>query len=252
MKSSLMFILLLFNSFAAPDNVITRFKIPEGYHQCAVKSGSFAAWLQNLPLKPAGTQTKTYKGDIARTDVYTAAVVDMSVGNQDLQQCADAVMRLRGEYLYQQKSYKAISFNFVSGFKCDYLHYANGYRYSNGEWVLKAKKDYTYPAFMRYMTLIFSYAGTLSLEKELHPVTNADELKAGDIFIHGGSPGHCFIVMDVVENDKHQKQFLLAQSFMPAQNIQVLQYGSPWFNMDKHSDMAYGELIARNYLRRFE
>ena len=104
MKSSLMFILLLFNSFAAPDNVITRFKIPEGYHQCAVKSGSFAAWLQNLPLKPAGTQTKTYKGDIARTDVYTAAVVDMSVGNQDLQQCADAVMRLRGEYLYQQKA----------------------------------------------------------------------------------------------------------------------------------------------------
>jgi hypothetical protein len=102
------------------------------------------------------------------------------------------------------------------------------------------------------MTLVFSYAGTLSLEKELHPVTNADELKTGDIFIHGGSPGHCFIVMEVVENDKHQKQFLLAQSFMPAQNIQVLQYGTPWFSMDKHSDIPYGELIAKNYLRKFD
>lgn len=84
MKSTLMLILLLFNGFAMPDNVITRFKIPEGYHQCTAKPGSFAAFLQNLPLKPAGTQTKTYTGDVARTDIYTAAVVDMSVGNQDL------------------------------------------------------------------------------------------------------------------------------------------------------------------------
>jgi hypothetical protein len=252
MKYSLIGFLLLFNSLAAPDNVLTRFKTPEGYRQCAVKPDSFAAYLQSLPLKPVGTQTKTYKGDVARTDVYTAAVVDMSIGNQDLQQCADAVMRLRGEYLYQQKDYKAISFNFVSGFKCDYIHYADGYRYRNDRWVLKAKKDYSYPAFMRYMELVFAYAGTLSLEKELHPVTNPDELKAGDVFIHGGSPGHCFIVMDVVENSQHQKQFLLAQSFMPAQNIQVLQYHSPWFSMHKHSDIAYGELIAKNYLRKFE
>jgi hypothetical protein len=252
MKNVLLFILLFVNGFTAPDNVLTRFKIPEGYHHINAKPGSFAAYLQSLLLKPVGTQTKTYKGDIARTDVYTAAVVDLSVGNQDLQQCADAVMRLRGEYLYQQKNYKAISFNFVSGFKCDYVHYANGYRYSNDRWVLKAKMDYSYPAFMRYMNLVFSYAGTLSLEKELHPVTNADELKAGDVFIHGGSPGHCFIVMDVAENDKHQKQFLLAQSFMPAQNIQVLQYHSPWFSMDKHSDILYGKLIAKNYLRRFD
>ena len=73
------------------------------------------------------------------------------------------------------------------------------------------------------------------------------------IFIHGGSPGHCFIVMDVVENSQHKKQFLLAQSFMPAQNLQVLQYaGQPWFSMDKRSDIWYGELIDKTYLRRFE
>jgi hypothetical protein len=161
-------------------------------------------------------------------------------------------MRLRGEYLYQQKNFKAISFNFVSGFKCDYIHYADGYRYRNDKWVLKAKKDYSYPVFMRYMELVFAYAGTLSLEKELHKVTNPGELKAGDVFIHGGSPGHCFIVMDVVENNQHQKQFLLAQSFMPAQNIQVLQYHSPWFSLEKQSEIPYGELIAKNYLRRFD
>ena len=115
-------------------------------------------------------------------------------------------------------------------------------------------KDYSYPNFMRYMQLVFAYAGTLSLDKELKLVTNAGDLKAGDIFIHGGSPGHCFIVMDVVENANHQKQFLLAQSFMPAQNLQVLQNapGYYWFTMDKIPNIWYGDLVKPAYLRRFE
>jgi len=252
MKNILVFCLaLLVNITTAPDNVLLRFKTPLGYTQQKVGAGSFAEWLQKLPLKPTGTHTKTYKGDIAQTDVYTAAVVDMSVGTQDLQQCADAVMRLRGEYLYHQKKHDAISFNFVSGFKCDYVHYANGYRYKNNKWVLRAKKDYSYPAFLRYMNLVFSYAGTLSLEKELKPVRTINDVRTGDVFIHGGAPGHCFIVMDVVENAQHKKQFLLAQSYMPAQNIQVLQNGSPWFSMDQPNNIAYGELINPFYLRRF-
>jgi hypothetical protein len=236
------------------DTILSRFKTPEGFVLQKVEPGSFAGWLQNLPLKPAGTHTKTYRGEIARTDIETAAVVDISVGNQDLQQCADAVMRLRGEYLYHQKNYKAISFNFVSGFKCDYIHYADGYRYHNNKWVLTSKKDYSYPIFMQYMNLVFMYAGTLSLEKELKQVTNPAELKAGDVFIHGGSPGHCFIVVNVVENTQHQKQFLLAQSFMPTQNIQILQYypGYYWFSMDKITNIWYGELISPVYLKKFD
>jgi len=60
--------------------------------------------------------------------------------------------------------------------------------------------------------------------------------------------------MDVAENDKHEKQFLLAQSFMPAQNIQVLQSapGYEWFSMDKTSAIWYGNLIKPGYLRKFE
>ncbi|MFD2873274.1 DUF4846 domain-containing protein [Mucilaginibacter ximonensis] len=239
-------------SFIHADNVMTRFKTPSGYTQQFVATGSFGAWLQNLPLKPAGSHTLLFNGDIARTDAYTAAVVDMSVGKHDLQQCADAVMRLRGEYLYQQKKYNAISFNFVSGFKCDYLHYANGYRYKNGQWVKQAGKDYSYAAFMSYMKLVFSYAGTLSLEKELEPVRDVSTLQTGDVFIHGGSPGHCFIVMDVVEDVHHQKQFLLAQSFMPAQNIQVVKDSSPWFSLVRANNLPYGDLISAAYLRRFK
>jgi Domain of unknown function (4846) len=255
MKSILAILsLCLLSSFNPADNVLTRFPTPAGYMQQKATPGSFAEWLQKLPLEPAGTHTKTYTGDIARTDIETAAVVDISVGKQDLQQCADVVMRLRGEYLYQAKRFNEISFNFVSGFRCDYIHYANGYRYSNDHWVLKSKKDFSYPTFMRYMALVFAYAGTLSPEKELHKVTDPNELKAGDVFIHGGSPGHCFIVMDVVENNQHKKQFLLAQSFMPAQNLQVLQYaaGYYWFTTDKLTNIWYGDLVTPQHLRKFD
>jgi hypothetical protein len=253
MKSMLAVLLFLIVGAPGADDVVTRFKTPEGYHQCAIQPGSFAEYLQDLPLKPIGAHTLTYKGSTAATDPFTAAVVDMSVGKEDLQQCADAVMRLRAEYLYHQKRYAEIAFHFESGFRCGYIQYANGYRYSKGRWLLKEKTDYGYKTFMSYMNLVFAYAGTPSLEKGLYKVTDPNKLKAGDVFIKGGSPGHCFIVMDVAENSQHKKLFLLAQSFMPAQNIQVLQYeDNPWFSMDVKTGIWYSELVDMAYLRSFE
>ncbi|WP_158825233.1 DUF4846 domain-containing protein [Mucilaginibacter lacusdianchii] len=255
MKTNLtLLITLLLTAFTKKETVISRFQTPLNYQHLTTTSGSFGNWLQNLPLKPAGTHTRTYRGNIAATDAYTAAIVNLSIGKQDLQQCADAVIRLRAEYLYQKKDYQHIHFNFTSGFNCDFIHYANGYRYQqNGTWKLQGKKDYSYNNFLRYLNLVFSYAGTLSLEKELKPVNNAADLQIGDVFIKGGSPGHCFIVVDVARNKAGQKQFLLAQSFMPAQNIQILQQSiSPWFSLNKPKNIPYGELINPMYLKRFD
>jgi hypothetical protein len=38
------------------------------------------------------------------------AVMDLPVGNKDLQQCADAIMRLRAEYLYRPGQFNSIRF----------------------------------------------------------------------------------------------------------------------------------------------
>ena len=247
--ASVVFVLL---SFTIMETVFKRFAAPEGYKRIRYASGSFGEWLQNRPLKPRGTKTLTYRGSIARTDDYTAAVVDMSIGQYDLQQCADAVIRLRAEYLFAKKDFKAIHFNFTSGFNCDFIHYADGYRYQqSGSWKKLANKDYSYASFLRYLDLVFSYAGTLSLEKELKKVDNLPNIQIGDVFIKGGSPGHCFIVMNVSINPAGQRKFMLAQSFIPAQNIQLLQYGSPWFSLDKPVYLPYGEIVNANNLRRF-
>ncbi|MEO8147639.1 MAG: DUF4846 domain-containing protein [Bacteroidia bacterium] len=63
-------------------------------------------------------------------------------------------------------------------------------------------------------------------------------IQAGDVFITGGSPGHACIVMNVAKNDKTgEVLFILAQSYMPAQEIHVLknfsnQKTSPWYSIN--------------------
>ena len=87
------------------------------------------------------------------------------------------------------------------------------------------------------MDWIFMYAGSLSLSKELKPV-DLNNMQIGDVFIHGGSPGHAVIVIDMaIDENTNKKVFMLAQSYMPAQDIQVLMNNnnsdiSPWYNLD--------------------
>lgn len=247
MKSlSLLSLLLL---YMPPSGTIKeRFPVPAGYQSVPAADGSFGKYLTSLPLKPACSHTMTYNGEVAATDDYTAAVVDLSIGSKDLQQCADAVMRLRAEYLWHKKAYRDIHFNFTSGFRCDYVKYAEGYRYSNGAWAKKGKQDYSYNGFLRYMELVFSYAGTLSLEKELQ---KSPTPSLGSVFIKGGSPGHCFIIVNMATRG-NDTLFQLAQSFMPAQNIQMLKDGgNTWFSLKQEPDIPYGFLISRKYLRKF-
>lgn len=80
----------------------------------------------------------------------------------------------------------------------------------------------THAALQRYLLPVFGYAGTLSLRRELRPVP-LPEVRPGDVLIHGGRPGHAVLVADVAENPRTgQRYLLLAQSYMPAQNIHVL------------------------------
>lgn len=222
----------------AGSTVQTRFAVPEGYERISVEENSFGAYLRNLPLKGDGAKVHYYNGDVKPYDVH-AAVVDMDTGKRDLQQCADAVMRLRAEHLYAQKDYGNIHFNFTNGDRIDYDKWRRGYRIKiNGnkiDWVKSAEPSNSYASFRKYMNLIFAYAGTLSLEKELKP-TDLENIEIGEVFIQGGSPGHAVIVLDVaVHAQTGERIFLLAQSYMPAQEIHILknpmnEVQSPWYS----------------------
>jgi hypothetical protein len=137
-------------------------------------------------------------------------------------------MRLRAEYLFDQGRYSEIVFRDNHG--------------TPYEW--KGKNNKT--GFDNYLELVFGRCGTASLERQLKSVSEHHEIQPGDVFIKGGFPGHAMIVIDVAVNKKGKKIFMLAQSYMPAQDIHIvknpLQDGlSPWYHFTEHSDLITPE-----------
>jgi hypothetical protein len=230
--------------------VADRFEPPDGFARVPLPAGSFSAYLRALPLKPAGASVHLYNGaQKARQDVH-AAVVDLSVGTRDLQQCADAVMRLRAEHLFAQERYADIRFNFTNGFTAEFARWAKGDRIrvtgNRCDWKLKeGVQGFTHANLLAYLQQVFTYAGTLSLGKELKDA-DALPLEPDDVFIHGGSPGHAMIVVDVARHADGRTAFLLAQSYMPAQEIHVVRNADApelgaWFMLNEGPELRTPE-----------
>lgn len=238
----------------------SRINPPLGYQRESLPQNSFGAYLRNFPLEANGAKVYYYNGEQKTGNVYVA-VLKIDVGKRDLQQCADAIMRLRAEYLFGQERYDDIHFNFTNGFRADYRQWADGSRIRvNGNkvsWENFSKPDYSYPVFRAYLNYVFMYAGTLSLSQELTS-TPYSELQTGDVLIQGGTPGHAVIVMDVAVNARGEKVYLLAQSYMPAQSIHILKNPtnptlSPWYELSSKPVIKTPEwtFTSRN-LKRFK
>jgi hypothetical protein len=111
-------------------------------------------------------------------------------------------------------------------------------------WTASASRDDSYAGFRRYLDTVFTYAGSHSLERELEPVGRTP-LEPGDVFIQGGFPGHAVIVIDVARRGD-ATDFLLAQSYMPAQDMHVLVNPaearlSPWYRDDRTAGLITPE-----------
>ena len=245
------------------STICRRFVEPGGFARVQDSIHSFGAWLRGLPLLPEGTQVHLYNGDLKWNQSAQAAVINIDVGNKDLQQCADAVMRLRAEYLFATKQYNKISFNYTSGDKQDYARWVNGRRIQvagNATKEVWGGKKYSvedHAALMLYLNDVFSFCGTLSLSKELKKISS-DDIAPGDVFIHGGTPGHAEIVIDVAVNANGKKAFMLAQSYMPAQQIHILRdpakdNNDPWYALDFGQTLATPEYsFDRGELMRWQ
>ncbi|MDQ1855567.1 DUF4846 domain-containing protein [Chryseobacterium sp. WLY505] len=227
------------------NTIRERFSPPEGYEWMEEKPGSFGHFIENFKLKPYGSRIVKYDGTPISTQHLHEAVFDIDTGNKDLQQCADAAIRMRAEYLYKSKKFDEIKFHFTSGDLLSWNDYKNGTRaFVNGNSVSFRKTagyDDSYQSFRNYLDLIFNYAGTISLNRETKPVTRNSDLKTGDILITPGSPGHIVFISGVCKNEKGERLFLLSEGFTPAQSVHVLSnpfnpYFTPWYDLDIHSE----------------
>ncbi len=241
--------------------IAERFILPIGFERIKLDSNSFQYYLRNLQLKSHGSKVKYYNGLIKPNFWVYDAVVDMEIGERNLQQCADAVMRLKAEYLYKSNQYNKIHFNFTNGFRVDYSEWMKGKRIivegNKTYWSDQTSPSNTYSGFRKYMDIIFAYAGTLSLSNEMISI-NINDIQIGDVFIQGGSPGHAVIVVDMAIDSNQNKVFLLAQSYMPAQDIQILANPnnnklSPWYKLNFEGDIVTPEwTFKKSDLKRFK
>jgi hypothetical protein len=107
------------------------------------------------------------------------------------------------------------------------------------------------------MKYIFSYANTASLKKEL-TVVGIETILPGDVFIQSGNPyGHAVTVVDVAEDVHGNRVFLLAQSYMPAQETHLLinpknQQLSPWYEAKDGAILTPEWRFESTDLRRFK
>lgn len=227
--------------------IVTRFNPPIGFVREEITEQGFAHYLRHFSLKAHGANVYLYNGELkSRQDVHLA-VLDIDVGKRDLQQCADAVMRLRAEYLLQEKRYDEITFNFTNGFPAEYQRWRKGQRIQVNRnkvtWTNGASLDTSYKSFRRYLVQVFAYAGTLSLEKQLSKKP-LNKVAIGDVLIQGGSPGHAVLVVDKIINPATGEiAIMLAQSYMPAQEIHVLRNpvmegNNPWYFISLDPDLS--------------
>lgn len=213
---------------------------PQGYQRTS--GNEYEEFIRNQELLPHDSPVLLYNGnEKSRQDVHVA-VLKIDVGEKDLQQCADAALRLRCEFLFSTGQFDRINYHLTNGDTFSYSKFREGYRLrvdgNNTSMRKTASYDDSYETFRNYCDTLFAYAGTMSIENESESITK-EEMRIGDIFVKGGSPGHCVIVMDMCENEAGDKMFLIGQSYMPAQQIHILKNpssDSPWYSLN---DLTY-------------
>ncbi len=253
------------------NTIGTRFNPPKGYTRVDLAAGSFGEYLRNYPLKPFGEKALLFSG--AESDEASSIgvfkQVDPLIKNQ---QCADTVIMLYSEYLYGRGRFNDISFNFLSGFKCDFNTWAKGYRdVVNGkdvEWVLSTDKpgvlanDYTYDNFYRYIKEVYVYANTDSLAVQF-PSVKAEDIKVGDVIIGTVadlkkqallisptapdtiSYGHAILVADMAVNEAGEKVYLFVEGTTPATECCVVENPDGvsvcWYKFDSTGSFVKGK-----------
>ncbi len=204
---------------------------PAGYTRVPSAPGSFGAWLEALPLYPPDRQVLSHRGD-PMTHMPAWRVVDMPVGDRDLQQCADSLLRLRADWL--RSIGRNPAFRYTSGDLSSWADYAAGWRLRvSGNTVSRVKSaapDASEANYDRWLMDLFTYAGTRSLPADSLPDASPDP---GDFLLISGSPGHAVMILGVAARadvpagggpygGAPDRLVMVGQGFMPAMDFHIV------------------------------
>ena len=207
---------------------------PFGFARVEAPVGSYTEYLRSLPLRKRGTKVKLYTGGDANFQFLSTAVIDQNILSNS-EQCADATMRIRAEYLWQQKRYSEIGFYNVNG---------NRMNYTGGN----SRK-----AFESYMRKVFGLCSTYSVYHETKPRDVLD-VRPGDVLVYparqGMKYGHALIVVDVARNSSGKVAIMCAEGNTPARNKHIVRnlnpLNNPWFIFDGSEDNLWVSVFHFN------
>ena len=239
--------ILLGSKTSNPNNYKTIGDIPTpwGYKRINGDDAAYSEFLRSLTLKGRGSNVMLYTGGKSRFQSLNYAVICMTLLS-NAEQCADACIRLRAEYLFSSGQYSRIHFKDVNGHTMSY---------SGGA----SRK-----AFNNYLRRVYGLASTYSLSREMRQRSLAD-MQPGDVFVYAAVDrpgnhkyGHAVMVMDVAKNKNGKKAFLLAEGNTPARDIHIMRnfenpFRSPWFFLDEDTDILLLSVFPykSNELRHF-
>jgi hypothetical protein len=217
---------------------------------------SWQHFLQSLSIKEGAVLD--YKGLPVLGQSKSAGVVQYDVGLQNLQQCADALIRLRAEYLFSRSLHDAIGFHFTSGHYFSWRDYCAGKRVkvtgNSVQFYATTPCAKTHSNLRNYLNIVYAYAGTISLATELK---HAEGFEVGTVIITPGSPGHCCIIVDETMNEKGERLFKLVEGYTPAQSIYLVSNPfhpsiSPWYKLEKGIIRTASYTFSNYVLKKFE
>lgn len=216
---------------------------PKGFERVAVDAGSIGEYIRRIPLQKRGSHMKYFDGRIAYGQYFGYAVLDIPMLSS-IEQCADAVMRIRAEYLWESGQYGQIHFHSVSG---------KNQKYGGGS---------DRNSFEAYLRKVYGNSNTTSLRREMSPKDIRD-IAPGDVFVYEsprpGFYGHAVLVADVARNYRTgQTAVMLAQSSTPALTMHIIRdilhpFHSPWVILDDSSDGVFisGIYFGKDDLREW-
>ena len=244
-------ILIFLICMCSYSQTVQSIKLPKNYERKV--HDPYHSWI--IKQKISFAPVKYYTGEYVMNDSY--AKLDYDIGNENLHQCADATIYLHAKYNFDTNNLDKIKYHFTNGMIYSYNKYLQGYRpvVNHDNWESKIVKtsievDNNYKNLKKYLVIIWTWAGTLSLET-YDTVKVYTDPKPGDMFINGGSPGHVFNVIDKIISPWGENLYMLAQSWMPAQEQEILinfRTDTPWFTLE---DIEYYLGFNKRTLKKF-
>ena len=150
----------------------TRFPAPVGHARAKVDASSFAGWLRGLPVRLDRRSVLDHRG--RKRAWNSAGVITLDVGTKDLQQCADTLLRLHGEWLWSQGRTRELAYHFTSGDLSRFSDWIAGRRLQVDGATVRTIDAESVPsdraALRMWFEQLFMYAGTRSLELDTEPV----------------------------------------------------------------------------------